>query len=111
MIRDKVYISHIIECIEYINSYVKDGKKSFEDHKTYDAVLRQLQIMSESSKRLSNNIKEKHTNISWREIAGFRNILVHDYMGDIDCQIIWSVVINKLPELKAAMQEELKNIE
>ena len=55
MTKDKAYIIHIIEAIDYINSYTKEGEKSFQDdHKTYDAVLRQLQIMSESTQRLSD---------------------------------------------------------
>lgn len=110
MIKDKLYITHIIECVDYINSYVVDGFESFKnDHKTYDAVLRQLQIMSESTQRLSDEVKQKNKKISWREIAGFRNILVHDYLGDIDAKIVWSIIVNELPQLKTAMQEEIKS--
>jgi uncharacterized protein with HEPN domain len=76
--KDKTYVIHIIECIDYINSYTKEGQEAFcSDHKTYDAVLRQLQIMSESTQRLSDLVKAKYQHISWREISGFRNILVH----------------------------------
>lgn len=79
IMKDKSYIVHIIECIDYINSYVEEGERYFkDDHKTYDAVLRQLQIMSESTQRLSGDVKRKYKDISWPEIAGFRNILVHD---------------------------------
>jgi uncharacterized protein with HEPN domain len=107
--KDRLYVIHIIECIDHINSYVVDGFESFKnDHKTYDAVLRQLQIMSESTKRLSEEIKKKNNQIAWREIAGFRNILVHDYLGDIDAQIVWAIITDELPKLKVAMQEELK---
>lgn len=107
--RDRAYIIHIIECIDYINSYTKDGLEFFEqDHKTYDAVLRQLQIMSESTKRLSDDLKGKHKQIAWREIAGFRNILVHDYLGDLDGKIVWSIIADELPKLKIVMQKELE---
>ena len=109
--KDKLYIIHVIECIDYINSYTVDGFESLEkDHKTYDAVLRQLQIMSESTKRLSEKIKVKNNQISWREIAGFRNILVHDYLGDIDSKIVWSIIVDELPKLRIVMQQELQNI-
>jgi uncharacterized protein with HEPN domain len=88
----------------YIEEYV-DGEQSLSDHKTYDAVLRQLQIMSESTQKLSDSVKLQFPQIKWREIAGFRNILVHDYLGDIDFKIIWKVIENKLPELKFSMQQ------
>ena len=65
--------------------------------------------MSESAQRLSDNVKSKYPQIKWREIAGFRNILVHDYLGDLDSKIIWSIIINKLPELKSAMQKLINN--
>lgn len=107
--KDKTYLIHIIESINYINDYVKGGEESLKDHKTYDAVLRQLQIMSESTQHLSKTIKAKHINIRWREISGFRNILVHDYLGDLDGKIIWSIISNKLPELKSAIELELSN--
>ncbi len=112
MTRDRLYIIHIIECIDYIDSYISGDFKSLEnDHKTYDAVLRQLQIMSESTKRLSGEVKQRNSEIQWREIAGFRNILVHDYLGDIDASTVYAVIIDELPKLKAAMQRELMLID
>lgn len=111
MNKDKLYIIHILESISHINSFVQDGKQVFvDDRKTYDAVLRQLQIMSESTQRLTEELKAKYKNIPWREISGFRNILVHDYLGDLDSQIIWSIIENRLPQLKSVMPIELKNI-
>ena len=109
MKNDLAYISHIIESISYIQSYVSNGKESLKnDHKTYDAVLRQLQIMSESTQKLTQALKDKYPQIPWQEISGFRNILVHDYLGDIDHNIIWSVIENELPILKKVMLKELK---
>ena len=68
-----------------------------------DAVVRNLQIMAESSQRLSDEEKSKHPAIPWRDIAGFRNILVHDYLG-LDLDIIWSVVEQDLPSLRDALK-------
>jgi len=109
--RDRLYIVHVIECIDYINSYVSDFDSFESDHKTYDAVLRQLQIMSESTKRLSEELKKRNPQISWNEIAGFRNILVHDYLGDINAKIVWNVIVDELPKLKAVMQKESENFD
>ena len=96
MKKDITYICHIIESIELIESYTKEGKEVFEkDHKTYDAVLRQLQIMSESTQKLNKAVKEKYSHIPWSEISGFRNKLTHDYLQGIDTNIIWGITYIK----------------
>ena len=68
-----------------------------------DAVLRVLQVMAESCQRLSPEIKTAHEHIDWRGIAGFRNILVHDYLGGIDLNLVWQVINEELPALKKAL--------
>jgi uncharacterized protein with HEPN domain len=79
---DKLYLIHISECINRIAEYVVEGKESFfRDEKTQDAVLRNLQILSESTQRLSVDLKANYSDIEWKRIAGFRNVLVHDYLG------------------------------
>lgn len=59
--------------------------------------------MAESTQRLSNTFKDKENRIDWAAIAGFRNILVHDYLGDLDAQRVWQVIENRLPELKSIL--------
>jgi uncharacterized protein with HEPN domain len=49
-----------------------------------DAIVRRLQTIAESTQRLSDNLKQKNSDVNWRSISGFRNILVHDYLGGID---------------------------
>lgn len=100
---DSVYIEHMLECIERIQSYIGGGEEEFR-HSTLiqDAVIRNLQIMAESSQRISDKIKGKHPQIPWREISGFRNILVHDYLG-IDLDAVWSVIEHDLPVLEQAL--------
>jgi uncharacterized protein with HEPN domain len=74
-----------------------------------DAVLRNLQILCESTQRLSEPIKASHPEIEWRQIAGLRNVLVHNYLG-VDLERVWLVLTQHLPELKravAAMRSEL----
>lgn len=102
---DDIYISHIMECIEKIRRYTIGGEDSLEEEIVYDAVLRQLQTMSESTQRLSEPAKNKFPEIPWKEISGFRNILVHDYLGDIDSDIVWNVIYDKLDELYDTMKE------
>ena len=75
-----------------------------------DAVLWVLQVMAESCQRLSETAKKAHPEIDWRGITGFRNILVHDYLGGIDLELIWQVIEQELPRLKAASQNIQNNI-
>jgi uncharacterized protein with HEPN domain len=79
---DKLYLIHISECIARIEQYTSEGRERFlEDAKTQDAVLRNLQVLAESTQRLSESIKSEYAAIDWPRIAGFRNVLVHDYVG------------------------------
>lgn len=108
--RDQTYISHMIECIQRIESYVNTDKESFTNSELLqDAVTRVLQVMSESSQRLSEQAKGKCPEIDWRSISGFRNILVHDYLGGIDNELIWQVIKQELPSLKAALLKIQRN--
>ena len=78
MNRDFLYVSHILECVQAIEDYTANGHEFYlEDQKTQDATLRNLQVLAESTQKLSDEIKSKSPKIPWREISGFRNILVH----------------------------------
>jgi uncharacterized protein with HEPN domain len=78
--RDSFYLAHMLESIDAIEGYCAASNIE-SDERTLDAVLRKLQIMTESSKRVSAEIKAAHTVVNWRELAGFRNVVVHDYLG------------------------------
>jgi len=100
---DSVYVEHILESINRIAAYVEDDKSQFyRSTLIQDAVVRNLQVLAESSQRLSDEFKSRLTNIPWRELSGFRNILVHDYLG-IDLDAVWSVVEQDLPQLRASL--------
>jgi len=66
--------------------------------------LRRLQIMAESTQRLSDRLKAQAPNVDWRALSGFRNILVHDYLGGISLSRVWDAVENNLPILKQEVQ-------
>jgi uncharacterized protein with HEPN domain len=101
---DKLYLIHIAECIERIESYVSGVDKEAFMNSSFvqDAVIRNLQIMAESSQRLSDRTKQIHTEIDWYKIAGFRNVLVHDYLG-VDMERVWNIVEKEIPALKKAI--------
>lgn len=98
---DLIYIKHILNCMEKIFVYVEGY--TFEDFtrdmKTYDSVLRNLQILSESVQRLSDATKKEFDSIPWKDISGFRNIIVHDYLEGIDSKIIWDIISDNLESL------------
>jgi len=100
---DTVYLLHIRECIRRIEEDVAPGKDTFlSSHTLQDAVLRNLQTMSESTQRLSDVVKVRYPEIEWRRISAFRNVLVHNYLG-VDLEIIWEIVERDVPKLKRAV--------
>jgi len=79
---DRLYLIHILESIERVEEYTCQGLEQFlSDKKTQDAVLRNLQILAESTQRISPELKTANPEINWRGISGFRNVLVHDYLA------------------------------
>jgi len=104
---DRVYLKHILECIRAVEEYTSSGREAFvDDRKTQKAVLRELQELAESTQRLSLALKESYPNIPWRSISGFRNVLVHDYLG-LNLNRIWEIVKRDLPGLRAAVEKML----
>lgn len=100
---DTVYLRHIKDCIRRIEENVAGGRDRFlESHTLQDAVLRNLQTMAESTRRLSDDLKATNPEVDWRRIATFRNVLVHDYLG-VDIERIWEITQREVPQLKEAV--------
>jgi uncharacterized protein with HEPN domain len=109
MNKDKVYLEHILECLIKIKQYTRKGRKCFlEDDLIQDAVLRRLQTMAESTQRLSDDFKVKVTEVDWRALSGFRNILVHEYLGGIDLERTWDIIENYLPDFERIIIAKLE---
>src|SRR4051794_29761593 len=90
--KDRLYLAHILECIENVEYDIQGSRQRLERDRTIrDAVLRNLQILAESTQRLSNSIKATQPQIPWNQIEGFRHRLVHDYFR-IDLDLVWRVV-------------------
>lgn len=102
----KLYLEDILEAIEKIERYTEN--LIFEEFKkndlVVDAVIRNLEIIGEAVKNLPYNIKRRHSDVEWRKIAGFRDILIHEYFG-INLKILWDIIQNKLPKLKEKILE------
>lgn len=102
---DRVLLAHMRECLDRIQEYTAGDRARFEASRlVQDAVIRNLQTLAESSQRLSTAIKGTEPQIPWRELAGFRNVIVHGYLG-IDLQAVWLVVERDLPPLAKAVAD------
>ncbi len=109
MSRDyKIYLEDILESIHKIQEYTKGLSRDvfFNESKTLDAVIRNLEIIGEVAKRIPDEIRIKYPSIEWRKIAGLRDILIHEYSG-INSEIIWDILNSKLPVLKIEIQKIL----
>ena len=106
---DREFLLDINEAIKRIGEYT--DAMSYEvflrDTKTQDAVVRNIEIIGEAVKNLSGGLKEKHKEISWKDIAGMRDKIVHFYFG-IRWELVWSVVNDKLPELLPKIETMIK---
>ncbi len=91
----------------WVERYTADGRDAFmADDKTQDAVVRNLEIIGEAAKRLSDDLRNKHPEIPWKQAAGLRDVLSHDYMS-IDLTIVWNVIDARLPALREAARDLL----
>lgn len=113
MIKDaKVFIEHILECIELVENYTRDKKEDefFGSVQLQDSVIRRIEIIGEAVKNIPGQIKEKYLEIPWKRIAGMRDILIHEYFG-IDLELTWEVVKKDMPDFKKEIlkiQKDLK---
>ena len=108
---DLLYVSHVLDCIRKIENYCERGEPSFRSSDLIqDGVLRNLQTLAESTQRISDAVKTLHPEVDWRSIAGFRNVLAHEYLG-INLDHVWQVVSEQLPVLSSQMAAIRRELE
>ncbi len=96
-----VYIKHIIEATDKIETYIRgvDFAIFSSNSIIFDAVIRELEIIGEAAGKIDEEFQKQYPDIPWRKIIGARNILIHEYFG-INKKIVWDTCQNDLKELK-----------
>ena len=100
---ERVYLGHIRDAINDIEECASVGRDAFmAERMRQDTVIRKLEIVGEAVKRLADGTKHRRPEIPWKQIAGMRDRLTHDYFG-VDLVLVWRVIERDLPLLKAAL--------
>ena len=109
MVRDyQVYLAHIKDALQQISAYTEgmDNDAFMGNRLVQDAVIRQFEIIGEATKNLSKSFRESHPFLPWKDLAGFRDKLIHQYFG-VDLSTVWRSVADDVPVLL----DELMNIQ
>jgi len=108
---DRERLRHIFEAIERIEKYAGRGEQAFRTDELIQVwMLQNLQVIGEAARACSTAFRERYSVLSWSEIIGMRNVLVHEYF-DIDLDIVWQVVSTDIPKLKQALEALLNELE
>lgn len=106
---DRVYLQHIRDALQDIAAYCGSDHGAFlDDRMRQDATLRKLEVIGQAVKNLSEDTKSRQPEIPWKQIAGMRDKVIHDYFG-VNLEIVWAVVQKELPKLRVAVEDLLKD--
>lgn len=100
-----VFIEHILFCIRKIQDYTGNlTEKDFKNNELIqDAVIRNIEIIGEATKKISKDLKSQYPDIPWKEMSGMRDKLIHDYFG-VDVDVVWKTVNDDIPFLKSLIE-------
>ena len=104
---DRLYLIEIDERIRRIESFTQAGRDKFmNSFELQDATIRNFEVIGEAAKRVSPALKDAHPEIPWKRISGFRDVLIHDYLG-VNAAEVWNIVEHDLPDLKSKIKSLL----
>jgi uncharacterized protein with HEPN domain len=102
---DLAFIEHILLCIDKIQEYTRNLTAYDFNHSELiqDAVIRNIEIIGEATKKISKDLKSQNREIPWKEMSGMRDKLIHDYFG-VDVDVVWKTVNEDIPYLKSLIE-------
>lgn len=107
---ERARLQHILKAIAKIRKYTKGGKKQFlKSDLIQDGVIRNLEIVGEATRGLSDEFRRKHPRLPWRNLISVRNVLAHEYFG-VDLEIVWGIVKRRLPRVNRDVSAVLKSL-
>jgi uncharacterized protein with HEPN domain len=108
---DRDFLQDILERIQRIETFVEPGYAEFlESHLIQDAVQRNFEVIGEATKRLSPTLRDRYPDVPWQQIAEFRDVIIHDYMG-LQLEQIWATIEQSLPPLKIRIHQILQALD
>lgn len=111
MRHDRLYLLDIADSITWIQTIAQIGRDSFmQDRLSQDAVIRNFEIIGEATKRLSEELKLAHSHLPWKQVAGLRDILIHNY-NRVDLNVVWRIIEHDLPDFKVGIEAILVALE
>ena len=107
MNKDTLYLESMRECLERIDDYTEGGEEDFMASKlVQDGVIRNLEVIGEATKNLSDDLRSANPEIPWRQIAGMRDVLIHDYLR-VNLGRVWQTVVHDLLPLSIVINSLL----
>lgn len=108
---DKQRLLHILESIEEIEKYTAGSNLEIflQNSMMKFASVKQIEIIGEAANHITEETKNKFSDIQWRQITGLRHVLVHEYFG-VDSKLIWQIIADDIPKLKIKIKEVLLSI-
>ncbi|KAF0133597.1 MAG: hypothetical protein FD145_1213 [Candidatus Saganbacteria bacterium] len=107
----RVYLDDIIGAIEKIEKYINGltFDEFSRDEKTIDSVIRNFEIIGEAAKNVPEEIRQEYPKIPWKEMAGMRDKLIHEYFG-VKIEVVWETIKKRLPNVKALSKKALEEM-
>lgn len=111
MNRDRLFLADILKACDRIGTYIQDGEDAFKgDARTQDAVLRNLEIVGEAAKQVTQEVKDLASDVPWRQVCGMRDKLIHHYFG-VDLELVWQTASSVVPQFRTRVAELVRELE